>query len=241
MARKPASLFETHTDRADLVMAITTAIQASWESRYTDRGDYQGLASALAEHVVDRRLDKLTYLTNGFNEADKQLFSAMTGLSLPKSNNTAYARLREWCGVSETLDELNTANAQLEVLRGSMFTVYPETFAESEATIMALIASGYTQIRKASGAEYLCSNTSSAVYVLAGRAEAKTSLYGTYRELIHAVVRVKNAGFKHDDYLRLEETKRQETKSAEMARRKAQTSVRSSFRLPAGATALHFL
>lgn len=122
-------------DRAPALASLRPGSEVPLWNRDTIAGRYASMLAELREGVsaeprpfhyelADAILDKkpygLKFLANGMNDVAKTVFSAVTGIALPKQQGATWAAIREWSGLSELEDNRNEAHRRLQVERKSL-------------------------------------------------------------------------------------------------------------------------
>lgn len=114
-----------------------------------------------AEALLARDAYALNFLANGLNNVGKAVFTAVTGVQLPRTQSGTWATILEWAGVDPKQDDLKKAEHHLQVLHTSLCSRFSEVdrltrFAESG------YAQGFVQVIK-DGRRYLMADASGKV------------------------------------------------------------------------------
>ncbi|MCH0726024.1 hypothetical protein K9U74_32825, partial [Pseudomonas aeruginosa] len=111
--------------------------------------------------ILARDAYALNFLANGLNNVGKAVFTAVTGVQLPRTQSGTWATILEWAGVDPKQDDLKKAEHHLQVLHTSLCSRFSEVdrltrFAESG------YAQGFVQVIK-DGRRYLMADASGKV------------------------------------------------------------------------------
>lgn len=68
---------------------------------------------SFADHILNKDAYRLDHLANGLNDEGKRVFTAVTGVELPKQQGATWAAIREWGGISLEEDNKNKAWRQV--------------------------------------------------------------------------------------------------------------------------------
>lgn len=93
-----------------------------------------------AEAILARDAYALNFLANGLNNVGKAVFTAVTGVQLPRTQSGTWATILEWAGVDPKQDDLKKAEHHLQVLHTSLCSRFSEV-----DRLTRFAASGYAQ------------------------------------------------------------------------------------------------
>lgn len=112
-----------------------------------------------ARAVVDKDAYALRYLSNGLNDQGKRVFSAVTGITLPKQQGATWKAILEWAGVSEAQATLQDAQKDLAREEASLRKAISNfDFIQNE--IKDIVSRGFNQLKKVGRETWLINSES---------------------------------------------------------------------------------
>jgi|GEM_PF-4650401 len=112
-----------------------------------------------ARAVVNKDAYALRYLSNGLNDQGKRVFSAVTGVALPKQQGATWQAILEWAGVSDAKATLH--DAQKDLAREEVYlrkAISNFDFIQNE--IKDIVSRGFNQLKKVGRETWLINSES---------------------------------------------------------------------------------
>lgn len=108
-----------------------------------------------AEAVYTKNAYGLEHLANGLNDTGKKVFTEVTGIKLPRTQEATWAALMDWAGINPLQDAADRAKGQVErekrFLKERNVSVGESVYAGFDEAIK----NGAREIKKISGSRYL--------------------------------------------------------------------------------------